>query len=211
MSKHKKNCSLSIKTKQDPDNETVKFITKELSKLLKKEKEGEYTFSKEGVYINLKYLTEFDKKYEESTISYETSRDYDYLEIDQEITTVPDGKNYMSNPRKFQFKCEIPSDRVTRVTKAINTALGQLSGKRPGLIYINLNHTDENMSEKDLEDLKWSISDRLRQNSTITAIVLMTENFIRDQNAITYARIHKIIHNEHPKHKLPADFKVIGE
>jgi hypothetical protein len=117
----------------------------------------------------------------------------------------------MSNPRKFQFKCEIPPDRVTRVTKAINTAIGQLSGKRPGLIYINLNHTDENMSEKDLEDLKWNISDRLRQNSTITAIVLMTENFIRDQNAIDYSRIHKIIHNEYPKHKLPADFKVIGE
>jgi hypothetical protein len=210
MSKYKKNCSLLFKTKQDPDNETVKFITKELDKLLKKEKEGGYIFPKEGVSINLKYLTEFDKEYEGNIISYENPRDY-YLEIDQETKIAPDGKTYMRNRREFRFKCEIPPDRVTRVTKAINTAVGQLSGEKPGLIYINLNHTDENMSDKDLEGIKWSISDRLRKNSTITAIVLMTENFIRNKDAIAYARIYKIIHNEHPKHKLPEDFKLIGE
>lgn len=210
LSKYKKNCSFVFKTKQDPDNETVKFITKELEKLLQKEKEGEYTFPKEGVSINLKYLMEFDKEYEGNTIAYEHPRDY-YLEIDQETKIAPDGKTYMRNRREFRFKCEIPPDRVTRVTKAINTATGQLSGERPGLIYINMNHTQENISEKDLENLEWSILDRLRQNSKITAVILMTENFIRNQDTITYARIHKIIYNEHPKHKLPADFKVIGE
>lgn len=210
MSRHKKNCSLLVKTKQDPDGETVKFITTELDKLLRKEKEGEHPFPKGGVSINLKYLTEFNKEYEENTISYEDPRDY-YLEMDRDIRTSPDGKTYMLNPREFRFKCEIPPDKVTRVIKAINSATGQLSGERPGLIYIHLNHTEKIMDEKDLEELEWSISDRLRQNSTITAVALMAENFISNQGIITHARIHKIIHNEHPKHKLPADFKVMGE
>ena len=184
----------------------VEFIKNELEKLISQRVEGEFNYK--DVYIKLQLLSKLDEEIEANGFECKLPEPVDYMAQAQEIQALPNGKIYIRNPRFYGFKSAVLPDRITRVIGAIKSATGQLSGTRPGLIYVDLNQNDKSMVEDDFKKLDLLIKDRLRQNSTITAVVLTSEAYRKDQDGLRYKHESKTIINPAAKFKLPNDFKL---
>jgi len=204
------NYALFVKTQEDPTEDKVRFILDQLQALIAERKEGKFIYRDKGIGISLKILSEKDTQIESSGIQFGTSEEMDYLTQAMEVST-EGSKSFIRNPRIFGFKSVVLPDRITSVIESIKVARQQLSGKYPGLIYVNMNMIDRKMVDKDFERLNYMIKKILTNNSTISAVIITTEYFIKESKGYVYSHRAKVIKNEQPKQSLPTNFYIIGE
>lgn len=205
------NYAIFIKTQKDPKEQDIKFILNQLQELIKGGKEGRFAFPDRGIGITLRMLSEKDQQIESSGVEFGTSEELDYVAPTMEVRKQEDGKVFIRNPRIFGFKSAIFPERITSVIESIKEAKQQLSGNRPGLIYVNLNMIDRKMIDKDFERLDSLIKDLLKINSTISGVIITTEFFVKDALGYIYSHRARVIRNEQAKHPLPSDFEIVGE
>ena len=205
------NYAVIIKTQKDPQEQDKEFILKQLQEFMKEKKDGRFDFKNKGIGITLQILSEKDKEIESSGIEFGTSEELDYEILSIERNNGGDGKIFFRNLRFFGFKSAVLPERILSVTRSIKEAKQQLSGDRPGLIYVNLNMIDRKMVEKDFDRLYCLIKNLLKNNSTITAVIITTEIFYKKNQQIFLKHPAKVIRNEQAKYPLPLDFKIMGE
>ena len=205
------NYAVFIKTQRDPEKEDVEFILQQLQEFMKERKQGRLGFRDKGIGITLQILSAKDQEIESDGIQFGTSEELDYVVPAMEIRREEEGKVFTRNPRIFGFKSAVLPERITSVIESIKAANQQLSGNRPGLIYVNLNMIDRKMIDKDFEQLDCLIRDLLKNNSTISGVIITTEFFVNDAQGCVYSHKARVIRNEQAKYPLPSDFKIIGE
>jgi len=205
------NYAVLIKTQKDPEEHDIEFILEWLQKLMKERIEGRILSRHRGIGITLRILSERDQQIESRGIQFGASEELDFLVSAMETKKEENGKIFVRNPRIFGFKSAVIPERITSVIGSIKDAKQQLSGKRPGLIYVNLNVIDCKMIDKDFERLDRLTKDLLKNNSTISGVIITTEFFVKDVQGHVYSHRARVIRNEHAKHLIPSDFEIIGE
>ena len=205
------NYALYIKTQRDPEKEDVEFILRQLQKLIKEKKQGRFAFRDRGIGITLQILSLKDQEIESEGIEFGTSEELDYVVPAVEVRKKENGKIFIRNPRIFGFKSAVLPERITSVIETIKDAKQQLSGKRPGLIYVNLNMIDRKMIDRDFERLDSLIKQLLKNNSTISGVIVTTEYFVKDAQGYIYSHKARVIRNEYAKYSVPSKFEIVGE
>lgn len=205
------NYAVLIKTQKDPEKQNIDFILRQLQKNIKERNEGRFAFQDRGIGITLKILSEKNQQKKSNGIQFDTSEELDYVVSAMEMRKEENGTVFVRNPRIFGFKSAILPERITSVIESIRNAKQQLSGDRPGLIYVNLNMIDRKMVDKDFERLDHLIKEQLKNNSTISGVAVTTEYFVKDSKGYIYSHKARVIRNEQAKYSLPSDFEIIGE
>ncbi|HDN83614.1 MAG TPA: hypothetical protein ENG50_04540 [Candidatus Altiarchaeales archaeon] len=206
------NYAVFIKTQRDPEKEDVEFILRQLQKLIKEKKQGRFAFRDRGIGITLQILSLKDQEIESKGIEFSTSEELDYVvSAVEKYEKKENGKIFIRNPRIFGFKSAVLPERITSVIESIKDAKQQLSGKRPGLIYVNLNMIDRKMIDRDFKRLDSLIKRLLKNNSTISGVIVTTEYFVKDAQGYIYSHKARVIRNEWAKYSLPSEFEIVGE
>lgn len=205
------NYAVFIKTQRDTEKEDAEFILQQLQELIKERKQGRFAFRDRGIGITLQILSVKNQEIESKGIEFGTSEELDYVVQAMEFKKDGGGKAFIRNPRIFGFKSEDLPERITSVVESIKDATKQLSGERPGLIYINLNMIVRKMIDKDFDRLDRLTKDLLKNNSTVSGVIITTEFFGKDAQGYTYSHRARVIRNEQAKHSLPSDFEIVGE
>lgn len=205
------NYGVVIKTQKDPKRQDIDFILKQLQGLMKARKEGRFEFRHRGVGITLRMLSRKNQQIESKVIEFGASEELDCLFSVFERRKDKDGKVFVRNLRIFGFKSALVPERITSVIESIKDAKQQLSGNRPGLIYVNLNMIDRKMIDKDFERLDYLIKDLLRNNSTVSGVIITTEFYVKDVRGRIYRHRARVIRNEQAKRALPSHFEIVGE
>ncbi len=211
MEHYKVNYGIAIKTEQDPTNEDVKFILMQLDNLIQNKKEGVYGFQEKGIGITLQIISDRDEEIETGSFQVGTNEELDYATQAIEVKKDEQGKTFVRNPRFFGFKSAVIPERISSVIESIKDARKQLSGKYPALIYVHLNGIDRRITEVDFKRLYSLLTDLLKQNSSITGIIISSEFFSKDELGFGYSHKAKYVRNTDAKHPLPQEFKVVGE
>lgn len=205
------NYAVFVKTQRDPEKEDVKFILQQLQEIIKEKKQGRFAFRDRGIGITLQILSMNDQEIESEGIEFGTSEELDYAVPAMEFKRDGEGKAFIRNPRIFCFKSGKLPERISSVIESIKDAKQQLSGNRSGLIYVNLNTIDRKMIDKDFERLDVLIKDLLKNNSTISGVIVSTEFFVKDVQGYVYLHKARVIGNEQARYPLPLRFEIVGE
>ena len=205
-----KNYSIFIKMLNDPKKEDIDFILLKLYELMNKKTEGLFTYTEKGIFIELIFLSEKDKIIEATGVKVTKEEPFDFVVPTFEIKIDENKKVFIKNPRIFGFKNEKKPDRLKSIIYSIEHGKKQLSGKLPGIIYVNLNTLNSQMAEQDFKNLEHSIKKILNDNTTITAVVITAEFPIKTEDFFYYAHRTKLFLNEKPKNSLSPQFKIVG-
>lgn len=211
MEHYKVNYGIAIKTEQDPTNEDIKFILMQLDNLIQNRKEGVFGFQEKGIGITLQMISDRDEEMETGGFQVGTNEELDYATQAMEVKKDEQGKVFIRNPRFFGFKSAVIPERINSVIESIKDARKQLSSKYPALIYVHLNGIDRRITEVDFKRLDSLVTDLLKQNSSITGIVISSEFFSKDELGFAYSHKAKYARNSDAKYPLPKEFKVVGE
>jgi hypothetical protein len=211
MDKYNYNYIVYVNTIEDLQSSDIQFIIKKLEDLIKDKLTGNFFYEEVGITINLSFLSEAMQEFQTNLFQVNVGEEYDYATQTMQVTAVDDKNVKIRNPRFFAFKSKIIPDRIQSVIESIKQATQQLTGTKPGLIYVNLNQLDSNLVEADFIRLDNLVKDRLRQNSTITAIILTSEIFQKDKSGIKYLHKAKVIRNINSKFSLPTNFTIFGD
>lgn len=112
---------------------------------------------------------------------------------------------------KFMFKTKDMPERLKSVINSIKDAKHQLTGTRCGIICVNLTHIAEKTTEDDLIRLGEMITDVLKNNSTISAIVVTAESHIKDANGLRFTHQASVVRNKNAKFPLAENFVIHNE
>ena len=142
-------------------------------------------------------------------INYEKIRpDYDHTPSTFNI--MQNGSVVAKGTMKFLFKAKEAPDRLKSIISSIKNAKGQLSGKKIGIICVNITHISEKFMDKDRELLGLMLRNVLQNNSKISAVAITSEFYTRDKNGIRYQHQASIIRNENANHPLPENFVILN-
>jgi hypothetical protein len=205
------NYAVFIKTQRDLQEGDAEFILQQLRKLIIERKQGNFAFRDKGIGISLQIISAKNEEIESKGIEFGTSEELDYVVPAMEFKVDDGGKAFIRNPRIFGFKSAELPDRITSVVKSVKDATQQLSGERPGLIYVNLNMIDRKMIDKDFEKLDRLIKELLKNNSVVSGVTITSEFFERDAQGYVYSHRARVIRNEQAKYPLPSNFEIVGE
>jgi hypothetical protein len=205
------NYAVFIKTQRDPEKEDAEFILQQLQELIKGRRQGRFAFRDRGIGITLQILSAKDQEIEPKGIEFGTNEELDYVVPAIEFKKDREDKAFIRNPRIFGFRSAKLPERIISVAESVKDATTQLSGERPGLIYVNLNMIDRKMVDKDFERLDRLIKKLLKNNSTVSGVGITTEFFAKDAQGYVYSHRARVIINEQAKHPLPSGFEIVGE
>lgn len=205
------NYAVFIKTQRDPEKEDVEFILQHLRELIKEGRRGRFAFRDRDIGITLQILSTKDQEIESEGIEFGTNEELDYVVPAMEFKKDREGKAFIRNPRIFGFKIAKLPERISSVIESVKDATKQLSGERPGLIYVNLNMIDRKMIYKDFQRLHCLIKNLLKNNSTVSGVIITTEFFTKDIQGYVYSHKARVIRNKQAKHPLPLGFEIVGE
>jgi hypothetical protein len=206
------NYSIIINALKYPTIDDVKFITENIYVLLRDRNEGIFEFPNNGINIILQRLSPKNQQIEFNTIESQMLESFDYyIASPMQLRTTNDGKAFIKNHRFFAFKTAQLSDRIKSIIYSIKQAIHQLSGERPGIIYVDLNGIAHSMTERDYERLDHLINDILRNNSSVSMVILTAE--FSKGNGNEMFRYDKVwpFENEHAKHRLPEYYRISNE
>jgi hypothetical protein len=211
MNKYKSNYIMHIKTVKDPQSADVQFILNKLENLIKDKRSGNFFYEEVNITINLSFLSEVNQEFPADRFQVNVGDELDYATQAMEAMVEDNNVVRIRNPRFFAFKSETVPDRIQSVIESIKQATQQLTGTKPGLIYVNLNQLDAKLVPADFDRLEKLARDRLRQNSTITAIILTSEVFQKEEAGIKYFHKARVIKNSNSKFSLPTNFIISGD
>jgi hypothetical protein len=211
MDKFKYNYIVCTKTLKDPQPSDVQFIIRRLKDLIKDKSEGSFSYQEKGISIHLTFASLANQEFLANQFQVNLGEELDYAAPAMEVMATDKRTIKIRNPRFFAFKSEIIPDRIQSVIESIKDATLQLTGTKPGLIYVNLNQLDNKFVQTDFDRLERLVRDRLRQNSTITAVILTSEGFQKEETGIKYFHKARVIKNDNSKFTLPTNFTIIGD
>lgn len=206
MNRLKCNYGIVIKTQRDPSQQDVEFILNDTSRLMRSKRQGRFPFVGKGIGITVKRLSDFNQPVKANSIQFGATEDLDFFTFAAERNA---SQPVIRNPRVFGFKCATIPDRIKSVMESITKAKEQLSGTRPGLIYVDLNSIDHRMIDADFKRLDSMIKNVLSNNSTISAVVITSEMFWHDAQGLVFTHRAKVTKNGVARYPMP--FKIVGE
>jgi hypothetical protein len=200
------NYGIIIKTQRDPTDDDVKFILDRTSELMSNGKEGPNPFPCEGIGITIRFLSKKDEIIKSTGIEAGTSEDLDHIVIAMESNPT---EGMIRNPRLFGFKSAILPDRIRTIIESAKDGTKQLTGDRPGLVYVNLNMIDRRLTDHDFNRLNDPLANLLKNNSTVSAVVITSDFYGNDGKGTIYSHKSRVLKNENAR--FPVGFKIIGE
>ncbi len=206
MNHLKCNYGFVVKTQRDPTQENVEFILHELRRFMKSKQQGRFAFPEKGIEITVKILSQYDLPITSHSMEFASTEELDFFVFAMEKK---EDQPVIRNPRIFGFKCAIMPDRIKSVIESITKAKKQLSGNKPGMIYVDLNSIDRQMMDEDFRRLDTMVKRVLSKNSTISAVVITSQMFSRDTQGLVFKHKAKVIRNDVARY--PVTFKIVGE
>jgi len=205
------NYAIYVRTQRDPDARDVAFILDQIRALLKGRREGTFEFPAKGVCISLKILSETDQEIEAGGFLLASREEPEYSSTQWQDRRDEFGRRFRKNLRAFAFKSEELPDRIASIVRSVRDARRQFSAAVPALVHVQVNLVDPQMTGHDLERLDSGIESVLRNNSTISAVVVSGEFFDEHELGPCYGHIRLTYKNESAKHPLPPDFELYRE
>lgn len=211
MDNYSKNLIIILETDDYPKNSDFELIVNILKNEISDIKNEKYTYNENGIELIIRqtepfnkiiYSPEFvaDPYYQSCNISNPVKRFYrGSVHIETEIVN---GVNQFKNPRLFGFNCKKMPDRVQSIIKSIEKGKNQLSGDKPGLIFVDHNIFDRDTAETDLSRLRPLINKILRQNSKVSGVVITQEIKAQLDKGFLYEHKAFLFSNENSKYPL---------
>ncbi|MFE4456095.1 hypothetical protein ACFROC_01945 [Nocardia tengchongensis] len=119
------------------------------------------------------------------------------------VATRPDGSMGLTRPTAFGLTCAVELDYVKSVKSSLKSAIGQLSGTRPGIIVIDVSDVFGSSDSIQCEGLDAMIHEILRNNSKVSRIELVSD-YVEDVDGV-----HTLQHKQqnfvgtNPRHPAP--------
>lgn len=223
---------------EEPTSKSVKSTLHLIRKNIQKNQQGEFTV--DGVEIKISKICDFGQNFDlgvrgntlpeirqqitpdllenfiKSKILFPELLDYQKIlpnfdDTRHRLTTYQDGRVAIGDMMKFLFKTSQIPDRIKSVIKSIDHAKIQLSGERCGVICVNLTHISEKLIEADFITLRKQIDNVLKNNSTISAVILSSEYHFKENNSNRFLHKAIAILNPSAKHKIPENFEIVKQ
>ncbi len=222
--------------KNDPSSKSLKILLRIIRKTIQRNQEG--SFDIEGVEIKISKICDYGQNFDlgihgrtmpeiqkqikpelfekfiKTRISFPELLNYEKIQPDFDVIRhrlthhSQDGKVAIGEVMKFVFKISEIPDRIKSVINSLEHAKNQLSGVRPGIICVNLTHISGKMIEVDFVALRNQIDKVLKNNSTISAVVLSSEYHFKENNSNRFLHKAIVIQNSSPKHEIPKEFQI---
>lgn len=231
MSGYSVNYFISVKTYEDPTKDVIDRIIHRIHKLIKKRERG--TFFDSEAEITLFKISDKEEMIETSILPQTLqSRDTDSIKK-QVIETIKnktgfDAENLFINkdsliPVKFEAAIRydkvfvknmratccntlVSEDRISSIVESVRKARKQLTGKRPGLICVDLNKMASTWSYKDFELLPKMIQEFIKNNSSISAVLITNELYPEDSKSISFEQERHLFRNKNARFPLLKNF-----
>lgn len=220
---------------EDPDNEMMKEIVRELQKIIQTGNDLEINLKTVNVVANkicennehiplgikpeILQMSGIDPNLVDEAIrkriskpelvNYEANRpDFDATPFALKVQ--PDGLVITSHVMKFLFKIKDTSDRIKSIINSINDAKGQLTGDKIGIICVNLTHISEKLIESDFALLGQMIENVFRNNSRISAVAITSEFYLKEKEGVRFVHKASVIRNKNATKPLPQEFEILN-
>lgn len=131
---------------------------------------------------------------------------YDFIKSTVTMTPNIDGMKF-KDPLQVGAKSEVPQDRVKGLTKAFQKAREQFSGTRPALIHVDVTSVLPRLEYAEAERRHKVVNDFLRNNSTVSAIVLEYNDITISPENARAGRRYEIWWNRGARFPMPAGLR----
>lgn len=119
-----------------------------------------------------------------------------------------DEKIFLKNFNAFYFNTNDPKKRITSIIHSLKQAKEQITRKRSAIIAIDMSIMSSNWAQEDLTKLNHLITNYLRNNSSVSAVLLTREWFPEDDEKISYYFEPVFIINPKARIPLPENFTI---
>jgi len=111
--------------------------------------------------------------------------------------------------RSIGFKMSEPSDRLKSVVNSITHAKKQFSREKVSIIFIELNTNTGKWQTSDFQVLDKMINEVLKTNTSISGVVISSEQFMNISGEVGYGFKARLYKNSNAKNPIPENFDVI--
>lgn len=210
MEKTGRNYAVILENDTGMDTVNVGAVLDLSRKVIEEGRSGVFSINKRGLRLRLELLSNGDEPLADDKIEFPVCGNPDYGQMTVSHRPGSDDQPVFYKPRCFAIKDPKVRERIDSIINSIEDARTQLSGKRPGIIYIDLNRTDRQFSSGNYTTLESRIVERLHKSSRISAIVLTKDVLSRRLGKFTIGYKSRVIMNTTPSHALPDGYFPLG-
>lgn len=220
-----------VKTKKNPTQEIINNSVTKIHELIINDVEGNFFVT--DAEIQIKKILDDNEIIDLGTLVHPT--DFDMLGVIKNLLKQKTGNNdifdwiikkshhYVFDPKisirnsdnrgslsalgVFVFESMELPERLANVINSIKKGKRQLSGKTPGIIFVDLEYNPESIVS-DFHQITPLVHSILNNNSRITVVVITFEVHLNENGIIHFYHDGKVFLNPSPKHSLPSDFKI---
>jgi hypothetical protein len=217
MNRYKKNAVIVIEFKEDINERDINNLIEIIDSIFKSETVSSESFENDKYILKIALTEDYDVIIPTSHIEYQPyfrkanvnhpDYYYDHMDVNVMMMIKDDGTSIIKNPRCFFFKSKDDPDRIKSIINSINTAKKQLSSFGPGLIFVDHNVVNQYTYETDMTRIKPLINDIIRNNSSISCVILTSTIINRTDQGTSYHHHGKTYVNENPRFPVPDELK----
>jgi len=210
MEKTGRNYAVILESDTGMDTINVDAILDLSRKVIEEGRSGVFSTNKRGLRLRLELLSNGDEPLVDDKIEFPMYGNPDYGQMTVSYRPGSDGKRIFYKPRCFAVKDPKVRERIDSILNSIEDARTQLSGERPGIIYVDLNKTDRQFGSGDFTTLESRIAERLHKSSRVSAIVVTEDVLSRQLGEFTIGYKSRVIMNATSSHSLPDGYFPLG-
>lgn len=102
------------------------------------------------------------------------------VDLQSRIRKLESGKYEESKIAFFLLECSVPEDYVKGLKRSLDDAAGQFSGKRAGIVFLDITPTAPYLRQYQVGQVRAMINGVFRNRSSVSAIVIAEEVFVRE-------------------------------
>jgi hypothetical protein len=219
MDRERKNLIIILETDDNPKNSDLPIIIKKSGEIIKEITDQKIVYEGNGFKITFKQTEPYGEiisssifktgEYYRSCGIYDEVKELDWEYNGTDFMALDNGTVQQKNHRLIGCKSKIMPDRITSIQQSIEKATRQLSGNKPGLIFIDHNILERDMAETDLSRLQPLINKIIKNNSKISGVVITQVHIFHEPMGTTYYHKAHLFINPSPKNPLPDDIKLM--
>jgi len=210
MEKTGRNYAVILESDTGMDTVNVDAVLDLSRKVIEEGRSGVFCINKRGLRLRLELLSNGDEPLADDKIKFSVCGNPDYGQIAVSHRPGSNGIPVFYKPRCFAIKDPKVKERIDSILNSIEDARTQLSGERPGILYVDLNKTDRQFDSGDFTTLESRIAERLHKSSRISAVVLTKDVLSRRLAEFTIGYKSRVIMNTTPSHSLPDGYFPLG-